>query len=203
MDLKHHANIMKYIDAEKLKTWLENEADMEFKKTEESADSPVLCHFHNGCRMQALDTIDFITSLQQEQPEGGCSEKPNNIPSNLDDAAEEWCKTNNKGIALSADKKSHYLAEGKDAFKAGAEWCELQLRKFFEEHNQGDATIRDCLAYKEGFRDGAEWMAEQGDTFETIMQEDDVDELVPTCPDMYNHGYSCGDKVIVQIRKKQ
>lgn len=44
------------------------------------------------------------------------------LPSNLDEAAEEWCKINNKGIALSADKKSHYLAEGKDAFKAGAEW---------------------------------------------------------------------------------
>lgn len=44
------------------------------------------------------------------------------IPSDLDEAAEEWCKTNHKGIALSADKKSHYLAEGKDAFKAGAEW---------------------------------------------------------------------------------
>ena len=60
---------MKYIDADKLKTWLENEADMEFKKTEENANSPVICHFHNGCRMQALDTIDFITSLQQERPE--------------------------------------------------------------------------------------------------------------------------------------
>lgn len=59
------------------------------------------------------------------------------------------------------------------------------------------ATCRAC------FRDGAEWMAGQGYTFETIMQEDDVDELVPTCPDMYNHGYSCSDKVIVQIRKKQ
>lgn len=44
------------------------------------------------------------------------------LPSDLDEAAEEWCKMNNKGIALSADKKSHYLAEGKDAFKAGAEW---------------------------------------------------------------------------------
>ena len=39
----------------------------------------------------------------------------------LDEAAEEWCKTNNKGIALSADKKSHYLTEGKESFKAGAE----------------------------------------------------------------------------------
>jgi len=44
------------------------------------------------------------------------------LPSNLDEAAEEWCKSNNKGIALCADKKSHYLAEGVDAFIAGAEW---------------------------------------------------------------------------------
>ena len=58
---------MKYIDAERLKEWLEKQADIEFKKTEENASSPVLCHFHNGCRMQALDTIDFIDSLQQEQ----------------------------------------------------------------------------------------------------------------------------------------
>ena len=60
---------MKYIDAERLKEWLEKQADIEFKKTEENASSPVLCHFHNGCRMQALDTIDFIDSLQQEQPD--------------------------------------------------------------------------------------------------------------------------------------
>ena len=53
---------------------------------------------------------DFIDSL---------SEAPDK---SLEEAAEEWCKTNNKGIALSADKKSHYLAEGVDAFKAGAEW---------------------------------------------------------------------------------
>lgn len=48
-------------------------------------------------------------------------ERPS-LPSNLDEAAEEWCKRNNKGIALCADKKSYYLAEGVDAFKAGAEW---------------------------------------------------------------------------------
>lgn len=44
------------------------------------------------------------------------------LPGNLDEEAEEWCKINNKGIALCGDKKSHYLAEGVDAFKAGAEW---------------------------------------------------------------------------------
>lgn len=62
---------MKYIDADRLIAYLEREADIEFKKTEENANSPVLCHFHNGCRMQALDTIDFIKQLQQEQPDMG------------------------------------------------------------------------------------------------------------------------------------
>lgn len=56
---------------------------------------------------------------------------------------------------------------------------------------------------KKFFKRGAEWLAGEGYTFETIMQEDDVDELVPTCPDMRNNGYSEGDKVIVQIRNKQ
>lgn len=60
---------MKYIDADRLIAYLEEEADIEFKKTEENANSPVLCHFHNGCRMMALETIDFIKQHQQEQPE--------------------------------------------------------------------------------------------------------------------------------------
>ena len=51
------------------------------------------------------------------------------LPSNLDEAAEEWCKRNNKGIALCADKKSHYLAEGMYAFKAGTEWMAGQFQK--------------------------------------------------------------------------
>lgn len=53
------------------------------------------------------------------------------LPSNLDDAAEEWCKRNNKGIALCGDGKSHYLADGIDAFKACAEWI----------HGQPDAKL--------------------------------------------------------------
>lgn len=66
---------MKYIDTDSLIAYLEKEADIEFKKTEENANSPVLCHFHNGCRMQALDTIDFIKQLQQEQPEVDLEDK--------------------------------------------------------------------------------------------------------------------------------
>lgn len=136
------------------------------------------------------------------------------LPSDLDEAAEEYgrntfineCMEN--GVC-----DDHDLS---DAFKAGAEWRDAQIPKlpdnvdeaaFAYENAQWEAGIKDCgycpQDVYDAFKAGAEWMAGQGYTFETIMQEDDVDELVPTCPDMYNHGYSCGDKVIVQIRKKQ
>ena len=59
----------KYIDTERLISYLGNVVAKEFKKTEEKANSPIFCHFHSGCRKQALDTIDFIKSLQQEQSE--------------------------------------------------------------------------------------------------------------------------------------
>ncbi len=57
------------------------------------------------------------------------------LSSNLGEAAEEWCKRNNKGIALCADKKSHYLVDGIDAFKACAEWI----------HGQPDAKLDSSL----------------------------------------------------------
>lgn len=71
------------------------------------ADKAFWEELHMACEQ------DFIDMVSEEQP---------SLPSNIDEVAEEWCKTNNKGIALSADKKSHYLAEGVDAFIAGAEW---------------------------------------------------------------------------------
>lgn len=53
------------------------------------------------------------------------------LPSDLEEAAVEWCKRNHKGIALSYDG-SHYLAEGIDAFKAGAEWQREQDQSLIE-----------------------------------------------------------------------
>lgn len=64
---------------------------------------------------------------------------------------------------------------------------------------------QDCVTFisrKKGFIAGAEWMAGQGITAEAVMQYDDVDDLVPTLPNMENYEFSVGDKVIVQIRKK-
>lgn len=95
------------------------------------------------------------------------------------------------------------------AFKSGWMARDAQIPKLPDDVDE--AAYNFALHYDNGTCDGiaqdcfiagAEWMAGQGHTFETIMQEDEVDELVPTCPDMYNHGYSYADKVIVQIRKK-
>ena len=94
------------------------------------------------------------------------------LPSNLDEAAEEWCKTNNKGIALSADKKSHYLTEGKESFKAGAEWMA----------GQGiSAKSKVCKLAERA------WV--------TPIDEKQLQR------DLYDN-FIAGDKVIVQIRKK-
>ncbi|MBR1500170.1 MAG: hypothetical protein IJ615_11205 [Bacteroidaceae bacterium] len=62
-----------------------------------------------------------------------------------------------------------------------------------------DPEINDI---KDFFIAGAQWMASQGTTVETIMQNDDLDELVPTLEDMRKNGFKEGDKVIVQIKKK-
>ena len=67
----------------------------------------------------------------------------------LEEAAEEWCKVNHKGIALCADKKSHYLAEGVDAFKAGAKW----------QKKRDEEAIK--TAEDHAFLAGADWQKEQ------------------------------------------
>lgn len=53
----------KYIDAEKLIKAIE--------------DKGLDCSL--AIKMERLDTLALIDELQQEQPEGGCSEKPNNL----------------------------------------------------------------------------------------------------------------------------
>lgn len=106
---------MKYIDADLLKSKLKDVAT-EFKTGNYYLDNSEQAV---GYENALIDFERFIDSLQQEQP---------SIP-NLDEAAEKWCKENNKGIALCADGKSHYLAEGMDAFKAGAEWQKDQMLK--------------------------------------------------------------------------
>lgn len=75
------------------------------------ADKSFWEELHKACEK------DFIDMISKEQP---------SLPNDLDETAEKWCEENNKGIALCDDKKSHYLADGMDAFKAGAEWMAQQ-----------------------------------------------------------------------------
>ena len=59
---------MKYIDAEKLKA--------EIRKLRSESTISESDDYYEYAKSRI---IDIIESLQQEQPEGGCSEKPNNL----------------------------------------------------------------------------------------------------------------------------
>ena len=112
-----------FIDAEKLI------AEIERRIEETKSMKPSFNQFWAGQISAFKGVKTIITSFQQEQPEAVKVLSRPFLPSNLDEEAEEWCKRNNKGIALCADKKSHYLAEGMDAFKVGAEWMAGQFQK--------------------------------------------------------------------------
>lgn len=111
---------MKYIDADKLIAEIKrykNKADERLKiKGRTFGEEQKDLALQNLCG----NLLHFITSLQQEQPEGGCSEKPNNLPSNLDEAAQKI------GNYYDVGEEHGYLCchrgDIKDAFKAGAEW---------------------------------------------------------------------------------
>ncbi len=103
---------MKLIDAEKLIAEIERRIK-DCKKANGHFKPP---RTRNAiCYDELADLLEIIHSLQQEQPEGGCSEKPNNLPSNLDEAAEEYAykTTWDHGVRF-------------DSFKAGAEWMAEQ-----------------------------------------------------------------------------
>jgi hypothetical protein len=108
----------------------------------------------------------------------------------------------NKGILFELKDLLSMIEKDKPSLPSGFDKAAIERMRDPDMY-LSDATIEeigDALLKMAHF--GAEWIAGQGYTFETTMQEDDLGELVPTCPDMYNHGYSCGDKVMVQIRKK-
>ena len=48
-------------------------------------------------------------------------DKQPQLPSDVEEAAEMWCKENCKGFVLK-DKSARYVGDGIDAFKAGAEY---------------------------------------------------------------------------------
>ena len=57
------------------------------------------------------------------------------------------------------------------------------------------------VSFLNGFKDGAEWMAEQGASYETEVGWIDGPTVLNWPEDILD-GFKMGDKVIVQIRKK-
>ena len=59
-------------------------------------------------------------------------------------------------------------------------------------------------AVRDAFKAGAEWMAEQGYTTETIIDRTPMNGPIGICLHLHDStGFKIDDKVIVQIRKKQ
>lgn len=58
-----------------------------------------------------------------------------------------------------------------------------------------------CIQIMDAFKAGILWILEQGVTYETVMQQDDCDDLVPSLSDCSDE-FSIDEKVIVQIRRR-
>ena len=66
---------MKYIDSEKLIAEITRIYNEHQCRSTERYEDGIDDGYHDCCD----EIVAVITSLQQEQPEGGCSEKPNNL----------------------------------------------------------------------------------------------------------------------------
>lgn len=117
---------MQYIDADRLRAEIGRR-----KKKNMNVDIQRLM----GRYFEDRDILALLDSLQQEQP---------SLP-DLDEAAENWCKESNKGIALCADRQSHYLADGMDAFKAGAEWATKYHKE--QKHAEWSEEDKEIMQY--------------------------------------------------------
>lgn len=105
---------MKYIDADKLKSYLGEEAEKEAKKIDYSK-TDIDKFFHVGCRAMAHDVSNFIDSLKQKQP---------SLPSNLDEAAEKATEeyVYKEGGPFPGTTGVSFI----NGFKAGAKWMAEQ-----------------------------------------------------------------------------
>jgi hypothetical protein len=73
--------------------------------------------------------------------------------------------------------------------------------KYLERPENNSANQWEDLMIYGAFIDGAKWMAEQGVSYQDIIS---ADKTIPVLPmkDVSDMGLDYGDKVIVQIRKK-
>lgn len=126
---------------------------------------------------QLAKIIDFVNK----------NYKPS-LPESLEEAAEEFYPDFSNSIASKAAVNSM-----RDAFKAGAEWQKVQDQKTIE------------LAEDHAMLAGMNMMEQQmmEKAYDTVMQLDELDDLVPTFEDMQKFGFKEGDKVKVIILKEK
>ena len=113
-------------------------------------DPDILTVVMKGGRMLYCDEVCPVDSLQEEP-----------VSDELDEASVNYAAT------------GEFLPNGKEmidfqlekAFKAGAKWQKTKdekiLRDFFNARNQGDASFKDLLAFKEGVETGRKEMEEK------------------------------------------
>lgn len=112
--------------------------------------------FKAGAEYQyQIDRAEFAKQKSKEWQDGldsGVKAQADHFPDTtkkvgLDEAAEEWCKANNKGKALCNDKRTHYLCDGEDAFKAGCHFAnaskmEVDLEKEYKDYVESEPVFR-------------------------------------------------------------
>ena len=145
-------------------------------------------------------------------------EKISSLPSNLDEAAREYLREYNE---------SEFGNGGDDwdddifiTFKAGAEWqieqfeknrlaaCDAQTK---EEYDMETAFVDKIIkeqhrtpTFSDAIKHGIEWMAGQGVTKDAVIGMETKDIFINVSGRTLDELNLCpGDKVVVQIRKKQ
>lgn len=129
------------------------------------------------------------------------------LPSNLDEAEFEYAQSLDEIPANQEEEKMIY-----DAFKAGAEWRDAQIPKL---SNNLDEVAENRVTKNGRFKItsfekmriedimfGAEWMAKQGETVEGYITDEIAYNGIAVILNNEEQ-FKPGDKVIVQIRKKE
>ena len=123
-------------------------------------------------------------------------------------------------VAQEVDRlMTHYWELLPDADTDSMDWTQMQMRylgqymgleavrdKITEVMKNGaDAIPKEeemLTALQAEYEKGKADTLAEGVTINTVMQCDDLDDLVPTCEDMAKYGFKEGEKVSVQIRRK-
>lgn len=96
--------------------------------------------------------ISFINSMQKESVSEDLEEEFDHFLTDVEGTPRMW-------------RSEEQQEWGKSIARHFANWqkqkCEKELREFFNERNQGDASFKDLLSFKEGVQIGREEMKQQ------------------------------------------